>query len=192
MGQSNKLTAEIDGVPVINRVLSSACASSIENLTVVTGFRSAQVLDSISEYDVTGLYNPEYELGISSSIRKGVFSLPDKANAVVIFLGDMPDVTSETIDLLVSSYDPGKGHEICVPVFKGQRGNPVLWSRRFFNNLCALEGDVGGRKLMQQYLGFLHQCEVMDEGILLDIDTPDQLNSRQSESKLGHNKFSNH
>ena len=60
----------------------------------------------------------------------------------------MPRVDAALIDTLVGAFDPARGALVVVPTFDGKRGNPVLWSRRFFADLMALQGDVGARHLI--------------------------------------------
>jgi molybdenum cofactor cytidylyltransferase len=85
------------------------------------------------------------------------------------------------IELLTRSFDPHRGREICVPVCDGKRGNPVLWSKRFFADLCAVRGDVGGRHLLGEFDEWVHECSVPDASIHRDIDTPEQLRARETD-----------
>ena len=62
-----------------------------------------------------------------------------------------------------------------VPTIEGKRGNPVLWSRRFFPDLMALEGDVGARHLIGRYAEAVTEVPVPDEAALTDVDTPEAL-----------------
>lgn len=74
--------------------------------------------------------------------------MPQEADGAVVCLGDMPQVEAGLIDRLIGAFDPERGALIAVPTVDGKRGNPVLWSRRFFPELMALEGDVGARHLI--------------------------------------------
>ena len=66
----------------------------------------------------------------------------------MILLGDMPAVGALLIDRLIAAFDPAEDRAICVPIHDGKRGNPVLWARRFFPEMLALEGDVGAADLI--------------------------------------------
>ena len=63
----------------------------------------------------------------------------------------MPQVDARPIDQLIGALDPDKGALVVVPTIDGKRGNPVVWSRRFFADLMAVEGDVGARYLIGRY-----------------------------------------
>ena len=91
----------------------------------------------------------------------------------------MPRVSAAVIDRLIAAFNPVEGRAICVPTWQGERGNPVLFARRFFPEMQDIAGDTGARHLIGEYPELV--CEVaMDEvdeggGVLLDVDTPDAL-----------------
>jgi len=87
----------------------------------------------------------------------------------------MPQVNAALIDRMLAAFDPEKGALIIVPTADRKRGNPVLWSRRFFPELAALEGDVGARALLAAYPEAVFEVAAGDEGAFLDVDTPDAL-----------------
>jgi len=68
-----------------------------------------------------------------------------------------------------------------LPTFSGKRGNPVLWSRRFFPELIALEGDVGARHLIGAYPEVVTEVPVENAAAMVDIDTPDGLRAAKAE-----------
>jgi len=61
-----------------------------------------------------------------------------------------------------------------VPTAEGRRGNPVLWSRRFFEPLMRVEGDVGGRHLIGTHAEVVAEVEI-GRAVALDLDTPEAL-----------------
>ena len=83
-------------------------------------------------------------------------------------------VTSAMIDRLIGSFRPEEGALIVVPTFEGKRGNPVLWSARFFQELRAIEGDTGGRHLIGANPEAVVELE-LGPAVALDIDTPAEL-----------------
>jgi molybdenum cofactor cytidylyltransferase len=93
----------------------------------------------------------------------------------VFLLGDMPRVASAHIDRLIAAFNPGEGRAICVPTWRAKRGNPVLWSARFFPEMRVLEGDTGARALIRAHAEQVCEVEMPDDGVLLDVDTPDAL-----------------
>jgi molybdenum cofactor cytidylyltransferase len=93
----------------------------------------------------------------------------------------MPQVNTALIDKLVGAFDPERGALVAVPVFDGKRGNPVVWSRRFFSELAALEGDVGARHLIGRYPEAVTEVPVTDTAALIDVDTPEALQKVKAE-----------
>jgi molybdenum cofactor cytidylyltransferase len=79
------------------------------------------------------------------------------------------------IDRLIGAFDPDRGALVVVPTFEGKRGNPVLWSRRFFPDLMAVEGDVGARHLIKHFGEAVVEVPVAGKAALVDVDTPEAL-----------------
>ena len=119
--------------------------------------------------------NPDFAQGLASSVKAGVAAVPDDADGAVICLGDMPMISAPLIDHLIEAFAPDRGNLIAVPVSDGRRGNPVLWSRRFFNELMTLDGDIGARHLIAKHSEAVAEVPVEGFGAFLDIDTPQAL-----------------
>jgi len=92
----------------------------------------------------------------------------------------MPGVSAALLDRLIAAFDPSEGRAICVATRHGKRGNPVLWARRFFEEIMALEGDVGARHLIAQNAELVCEVEADDDAPLTDIDTPQMLADYQA------------
>jgi molybdenum cofactor cytidylyltransferase len=183
MGSSNKLLQSIDDTSLLKKVLNVAANSNIRNTLVVTGHDSQEVAEEIrgaviqSEFET--VHNPDYRQGIGASIGVGIRHLSDSSDGVLILLADMPDIKSTTINQLIDSFYETGQSRICVPMYREQRGNPVLWPAQIFSDLSAIKGDRGGRSLFKQYESFILNCEVLDDSIHRDIDTPEQLARRR-------------
>jgi len=174
MGGPNKLLVEIDNRPLVRIAAEAALASRAASVIVVTGHQREKVETALAGLDLHLVHNPDYADGLSTSLRAGLAALPDDADGVVVCLADMPQVDAALIDRLIAAFDPDKGALVAVPVIDGRRGNPVLWSRRFFPELMTLEGDAGARHLIGRYAEAV--VEVQASGaVLADIDTPDAL-----------------
>jgi molybdenum cofactor cytidylyltransferase len=144
-------------------------------VVVVTGHepeRAKAVLDGL---DVTFVHNPDYADGISTSLAAGIKALPEDVAAAAVLLGDMPRVSPGLIDRLAQALNPEAGGLIAVPVREGRRGNPVVWSRRFFPELTTLEGDVGARHLIGANAEAVVEVPVDDDDAFIDVDTRDAL-----------------
>ena len=180
MGGANKLLATIDGGALIRHVVRQPLAAGISEVLVVTGHDAEQIRSALAGEPVSFVHNPRFEQGLASSLAAGLALLGARASGVVVCLGDMPRVRSAHIVALLRAFEAGSGHAICAPFHAGRRGNPVLWPARCFSHLSRLQGDLGGRALLEQAADALCKVEVADDGVLLDVDTPEDL------SALGH------
>lgn len=171
----NKLLEPLAGKPLVRHATEAAAGSGASNIVVVTGNGAANVEAALKDLPVSFVYNPDFSKGLSTSLKRGLSALPDDCDAAVVLLGDMPTVGSALIDKLLAAFDPGEDRAICVATWHGRRGNPVLWARRFFPEMQAIEGDVGAKHLMSAYPELVCEVEAEDEAPLTDIDTPDAL-----------------
>jgi molybdenum cofactor cytidylyltransferase len=179
MGGPNKLLAELDGKPLVRIVTEQVLASKASSVTVVTGHQAAEVERALRGLNVTFVYNPDFPTGIASSVKAGIGVVPKEAGGALVCLGDMPLIDTHILDRLIAAFAPERGMLIAVPVSDGSRGNPVLWSRRFFGELMSLDGDVGGRNLISRHGEVVAEVAVEDQGAFLDIDTPQALAAMQ-------------
>jgi molybdenum cofactor cytidylyltransferase len=127
------------------------------------------------------VHNPNFTDGLSTSVRAGLDAVPAEVDGAVICLGDMPQVRAELIDRLIAAFDPERGALVVVPTIEGKRGNPVVWSRRFFPELTGLEGDVGARHLIGRYTEAVVEVPLADKAALIDVDTPEALSKVKAE-----------
>jgi molybdenum cofactor cytidylyltransferase len=171
---TNKLLLPIDGAPMLNHAIDAALYSQVCRTLVVVGHNSGAIIRLCSQNTTQIVHNPDYASGIASSIRAGIAALPADIDAVLIMPGDMPYVTAMEIDRLIEAHHAAP-NSICVPQYRGQRGNPLLWPRRFFPTLQQLEGDVGARSLLSHFAEHVQPVEFDSPVILLDCDTPETL-----------------
>jgi molybdenum cofactor cytidylyltransferase len=179
MGGPNKLLAELGGKPLVRIVAEQALASKAQGVIVVTGHQADEVRKALRGLKVTFVHNAEFAEGLASSVKAGIAAVPENADGAVICLGDMPLIDAQLIDRLVEAFAPDRGGLIVVPVSDGRRGNPVLWSRRFFSELMTLDGDIGARHLIAKHGEAVAEVPVEGRGAFLDIDTPQALEAAQ-------------
>jgi molybdenum cofactor cytidylyltransferase len=175
MGGPNKLLAELGGKPMVRIVTEQVLGSKASSVTVVTGHQAAEVEKALAGLKVKFVRNPDFAAGLASSVRTGIAAVPETADGAVVCLGDMPLIDAKLIDRLIEALAPDRGHLIAVPVSDNRRGNPVLWSRRFFKELMALDGDIGARNLIARHVEAVVEVAVEGHGAFLDIDTPEAL-----------------
>jgi molybdenum cofactor cytidylyltransferase len=181
MGGPNKLLAEIGGRPLIRIAVEEALKSRARPVIVVTGHQRERVEAALAGLPVKFVHNPNFAEGLGTSLRTGIAALPPEVDGAIICLGDMPQVDAAIIDRLIGALDPGKGALVAVPSIDGKRGNPVVWSRRFFSELMTVEGDVGARYLIGRYPEAVVEVPLTGTASLTDVDTPEALEAVKAE-----------
>lgn len=170
-GQISKLhqlvQADVSVIEQSARHLSAA----LPHCHIVTREASQWPARFLQQFSSSFVVCRDADLGMAHSLVCGVQQLPSDCDAVVIALADMPFVEVATITLIAQAL--ADGAQIVVPVYQGQRGNPVGFSRALFAELEQLEGDQGARALLKIHP--VREVAVNDSGILRDIDTPQDL-----------------
>lgn len=170
-----KALLPIGGEPMIARTLAAVSRSHVDEVVLVLGHEAEAVRRALPPGGMTVVVNPEWEAGISASIRAGIRAAKPTTTAYLIVLGDVPFVSPATINGLLRRWEGGRPTTIHVPTYRGARGNPVLLARSLAAELEALTGDVGARAIFDRHVGDLREVPVDDAAILLDVDTPEDL-----------------
>jgi molybdenum cofactor cytidylyltransferase len=174
-GGSNKLLAELDGVPIVRRVAQAALASRARPVVAVTGHQSDRVAEALKGLDVQLVHNPNYAKGLSTSLKAGIGALPSQAEGAVVCLGDIPRIDASHIDRLIAAFAPKEGRLIALPVHSGKRGNPVLFGRALFAEMLDAEGDTGARHIIGTHADEVAEVDLGTDAIFADVDTPEAL-----------------
>ncbi|HQT65104.1 MAG: 4-diphosphocytidyl-2C-methyl-D-erythritol kinase [Acidocella sp. 20-57-95] len=178
MAPENKLLAQLpNGKAMIAEVVDTLLASAASPIIVVTGHQGDQIRQALAGRALRFVDAPDYRDGMAASLRAGVAALASSIGAALICLGDMPLLDTATLNKIIDAYDPAEGREIVLPVFDGQRGNPVLWGQRFFPNLLNLTGDSGARQILHKHMEHVVEIPVASDAILRDFDTKEALHS---------------
>jgi molybdenum cofactor cytidylyltransferase len=183
MGGPNKLLAEIDGLPMVARVAQRLLASRARPIVAVLGNQAETVDAALGKLPVERVRNPDFAAGLSTSLKRGIAALPDDLEGVIVCLGDMPLISGRHLERLITAFNPLEGRAIIVPTRRGKRGNPVLWSKRFFTEMAGLAGDVGAKHLIGEHAELVAEVEMDDDAVLVDIDTPEALEALREKRK---------
>ncbi|PAU54074.1 nucleotidyltransferase family protein [Pseudomonas indica] len=110
------------------------------------------------------------DLGMGHSLAAGVAALAEERfRAIAVMLGDMPWIADASLRHLAESADVDR---IAFPLHDGQRGHPVLFGRRYWQEMMTLTGDQGARRVLEDHEEAWLGLEVNDPGVLRDADTP--------------------
>ncbi len=174
MGAANKLAARLRGKALVAHVSGAAAASKAVETVVVTGHQREIVEPLAAGEGVRFVHNPDYREGLSTSLAAGVRALGEECDAAIVLLGDMPSIEAAMIDRMIETAASAPAGSIVVAAHGGKRGNPVLWPRRYFEELTRIEGDIGARQLIAGHGGTVVAVE-LGEAAAFDLDTPQAL-----------------
>jgi molybdenum cofactor cytidylyltransferase len=173
LGAEHKLAQSLGGSTVLGTTLQHAIASHLEVVVVTTAALADAASRSVAARDVIVLpevgATDQVALGMGYSISVGVAACPD-ADGWLILPADMPRVQPLTLQAVARQLEH---HPIAFAQYKGRRGHPVGFSAELYSELIALTGDEGARRLVARYPAF--GVEVDDAGVLIDVDTLDDL-----------------
>ncbi len=178
---TNKLITEFQGEPLyLHGLLSLQKASK---LLAEDNIQCELFLISQYERVLSGsfdrvpeaerIFNEDSDQGITASLKLGTEVSRKDTDAFLYFVADQPCMRGETIAEFVRGFLKSRKGIGCVCA-KGHRGSPNIFSRYYKKELLALEGDQGGRQIMQKHPEDIWMMEV-DERELRDIDQPADL-----------------
>lgn len=168
-----KLEALVDGKPMYLHALEKISDQILpDHPVVVTG--NPVIIAAAEEKHINIIQNLNPELGISHSIRLAVKDFVDKDgdwDAVMFIVCDQPWLRRKTVSSMLRAYEDG----ILAARSGSRKGNPVIFSKKYAEELLNLSGDVGGRQVMKHHSADVQYFEIADEKELWDIDKKEQL-----------------
>lgn len=162
------------GKPFVVQMVKTASIAGLDPLFVVTGADKDLVEEAVAGLPVTCIHNPAWQQGQSTSMKAGLDALPEDCQRVMFLLSDQPQLSPMLIRGLIECHNMHLG-PITMPLVRGQRGNPVLFSRETFQALRAVSGDKGGRGVFSQFK--IDYLDWVDDRMLMDVDEEDHLSA---------------
>ncbi len=173
-----KQLLKVGGEFIINRVVDAALNSGLEKIIVVLGHRHREIQVAMgARLTVPRLkvvINRDYRRGQSHSLRCGVQAIRSDCAACMFMVADQPLLDAGTIDLLIERFRLSAS-EICVPLCRGKRQSPTLFSSRYYDRLLAITGDIGARGIIAAEPESVLLVEIDRQDVFRDIDTPADL-----------------
>jgi molybdenum cofactor cytidylyltransferase len=155
--------------------LADAMLTVVARLTIVVGAHADRVRPAIPrDVRIRVIDNPDWARGQLTSIKAGIRALPPDASAALIHLTDHPTVKAATFAAVVDAYRRF-GKPIVIARHGGRRGHPALFDRKLFTELLDAPEDQGARVVVNADASRIVYTDVDDPGILLDLDTPEDL-----------------
>jgi molybdenum cofactor cytidylyltransferase len=176
MGEPKQLLP-LGGRTLLQRAIENLRGAELAQVVLVLGASADLILKTLPAALLDRLVvvrNPDYGVGMASSLRLGLEAVRPESDAALVVLADQPFVRPATIARIVERYrksESGSEAEIVIPFFQGKRGNPVLLARSLFAEAMALQGDSGFRVLFGKHADGIAEVDVNDPGILFGVDS---------------------
>jgi molybdenum cofactor cytidylyltransferase len=176
MGEPKQLMP-LGSSTLVGQAIDNLLNASVDETIVVVGHKAEEITKAIATKPVKIMLNPNYRQGMSTSIIAGLILVDPKSQAVMLALGDQPLVASQTINQMIEAFN-NQNKGIAVPTHKGKRGHPIIFAIRYKPELMELEGDIGGREILQRHPEDILEVAVDSESVITDINTQEDYQSQ--------------
>ena len=166
----NKLAAAVGELSLLESSLRAPLRAGLAHVIVVTGAYHDALAPMLARWPVQVVQNPDWETGMSTTLRAGLAALDASINAAVLCLADQPYLPPSVVTGLVEAWRRGRA-PIVAPVAGGARRNPVLFDRRLFPELMAVSGDEGGRSVVRRHEAMMEAVPCAETAWFRDIDS---------------------
>ena len=174
---SPKALLSIGETTFLRHIVETLAAAGITDVVVVLGADIEKIKPTLGWFDGAIVENADWEKGQLSSIAAGMeILLRKKVEGVILWPVDHPLIGPDLIVDMVEAFERS-GRKIVLPVFKGRRGHPVLFSSEMFPSLMSASLLLGAKEVVRRHPEEIEEVSTSTEGILRNIDTPDDLRS---------------
>jgi molybdenum cofactor cytidylyltransferase len=162
----------VGAMTFLERAVATLRVAGCRRTYVVVNANDDDTCQAASGLGVDVVMNEYPESEPIDSLRLVLEQLPDDAAAVLVLPVDLPLIAEETVTAIVRSFRENPG-PLILPFHNGVAGHPVLIGRDLFGDIMTRPFDEGLRSLIMESARTLREVKVVDPGILIDIDTPD-------------------
>jgi molybdenum cofactor cytidylyltransferase len=173
MEGAHKLLLPINGQPAIRRTVAALVEARPEEIVVVTGFNGRAVIEALDRLPVTFQPNVRYREGQMTSVAAGVAALNAPCNAVMICLADQVLLDAADYRELIDAFATMPRGSILIPMYNGQRGNPVVFAASCAPEVISGHVNPGCRKLIAEHPDEVFVHEAAHDRFTVDMDTPE-------------------
>lgn len=169
----NKLLLELAGESLVRRTVRTAAAAGLDPVLVVLGHEAERVEAEILGLPCHTVLNPDYRLGIGSSLRVGAARAAEAAEALVVLLADMPFVDAGLVARVLARHRED-GAPLVVVRYGEREAPPTLFGRALYGELLATPDGEGGRPVVDRHRVEAVFVDAPGEA-LRDVDRPADL-----------------
>ncbi|MFH1058360.1 MAG: NTP transferase domain-containing protein [Pseudomonadota bacterium] len=163
---------ELDGASLLARAVGIMRAAGAGPVYVVTGHRAEELRPHLAGLDAAEVFNPDYARDMFTSVRAGVAALPAGIDAFFLLPVDIPLVKPANLAALAEAFAE-KRPAVALPDFLGEPGHPPLIAAALIPAILAWSGQGGLQGLLAGHADQTIAAPVCDQGVLLDMDTPE-------------------
>ncbi len=172
MKDKDKLLLRKNGKSLLEKSTIECLRVGVNKVHVILGDNHNSRIRELKNLDVNISIFKGYKEGMGASIAHGMQLINPDVDAVIVALADMPKIEKTCFDQLINSFDINRKNEICRFFSNSNRaGHPILFGKRFFEDLRALRGDIGAKNLIEKRKEYLHKIICKDDSPIYDIDT---------------------
>ena len=167
---ANKLLLELDGETILRGAARRALAGGLAPLLVVLGHQAERTRAELHGLACEAVVNPDFEEGITASLRCGLAALPEGVEAAMVLLADMPRVTAAMIAAMVVRFRAVRPR-LVISDYAGVQAPPMLYDRTLFAELAAMDDGRCGRQVVERHR---NEAAVLSfpAPALTDLDVP--------------------
>ncbi len=186
MSGMNKLLKPISSLRLVELVISEANKSIADQVSIVIPPEKPDLWGFLDNYPVNQLQKDDTNHGIGHSIACGIEAIKERyPDGVIILLADMPEIKANHLDLMIKNFiDNPKNEIIRATSSTGIPGNPVLFSKKYFNYLTKLKGDIGAKTIIKKNLRIVQDIPLPGNAAMIDLDTPYDWDRWNNENKV--------
>jgi molybdenum cofactor cytidylyltransferase len=171
-----KLILPWGSTTVIGQVVATLAQAQVDDIVVVTGAARTEVEAAVGQGRWEGIrmvFNPRYvEDNMLVSLQAGIAALGGQVDAMLVALGDQPQIEFDVVRSLVDTYRT-EGHPLIVPSFRMRRGHPWVVARTLWPDLLSASAGSTMRDFLLAHTGQITYIAVSSPSILRDLDTPE-------------------
>ena len=179
MRGSDKLLKEIKGVPLLQRILGEALKLNFPVFVTVPAYDNERKL-IISNTNAIVIEVKDANLGMGHSIATGLTQITKILNLhnLAICPSDLPGLSADALRKLINFFLKNP-EMICRPtkIGKSKMGHPVIFPKKYFEELKSIKGDMGARNILHKNLKGFNRFETDEESYFIDLDTPEDFNN---------------
>ncbi len=171
MGGRDKLLEQVDAMPLLRRTVTMA--AEVAPVIVALPPPPHPRYACLQDLDITRVAVPDATDGMNASLRRALASVPTNAQAAMILLADLPDLTAQDLKKVAQATVNGSFNVWRGVTEDGLPGHPVVLDRSLFSDVMALSGDSGAQSVIRQHAEKTCLVRLPGQAARTDLDTPE-------------------